>query len=389
LLDGRQGEMEISASLSPEEGQAVPLIADLSDDPEIIKAERNFTDVVRRVLAKRAVKPAKPSANALERRLELFLREFLHRQAPRIADQVVRLVERHRAAKALEAEALAKKKGDGKIVLMRHAEKLETSPHLSAAGHLHAERLALTIPDKYGMPDVVYAPQPDELSHRSVETATPLVDKYGIKFKHQIPHADVERLVNAVRKRAEKGKFVLVVWRHDELPEIARELGMKDVPAKWPDDDFSTQWELGPDEFGKLAKGDRQPISHREFQGFPISVENKAGTWREWDGGRTLLLFDYGYIRGSIGSDGDQIDVYIGPNDNATHVYVVRQIDTDTAAPDEDKCFVGFDSEQAARVAFLAHRDDGDRAYGGMHAYTVEEFREKVHATLDRPGSSG
>lgn len=397
-----------------------PLVVDLSDDPEIAEAERVFTETVRRVLAKRSGKPAKPTINELERRLEVTLRDFLQGQAGKVADQIVAAYGKHSTGKVLKvfadhypetpeqwggwfeesiknsdedeesaAKALALFKAtEGKIVLIRHAEKLETSPHLSAQGHLHAERLAETIPEEYGVPDVVYAAAEDADSHRPVETARPLVDKYGIKFKDKIPHGDIRRLVKAVLKKARKGKFVLVVWRHDELPAIARALGMKDVPAKWPDDDFSTQWEIDVNKKGDpIEKMGRAPIRRTTFQGFPISIENEAGTYREWKGGRTLCVFPYGYIRRTMGEDGDHVDCYLGPNENATHVYVVRQIDSDTGNPDEDKCFLGFDSPVAAREAFLAHRNDGDKAYGGMDTYTVEEFRQKVHATMDRPGA--
>jgi len=54
------------------------------------------------------------------------------------------------------------------------------------------------------------------------------------------------------------------------------------------------------------------------------------------------------------------------PDENAAFVYVVHQL----AAPDfkrhdEDKVFLGFSDEASAKAAFLAHRQDGERAYVG------------------------
>ncbi len=146
----------------------------------------------------------------------------------------------------------------------------------------------------------------------------------------------------------------------------------------------------------KMLKGtDRLPIQRITFQGFPVSIENPAGTYRVWgepsdpNGGRTLVIFPYGYIRRSMGEDGDHIDCYIGPNEQAGEVYVVRQLDPHTGIYDEDKVILGVDSVNEARAVFLAHWDPllGPKAFGGITTYAVEEFREKVHATQKRPGA--
>ncbi len=38
------------------------------------------------------------------------------------------------------------------------------------------------------------------------------------------------------------------------------------------------------------------------------------------------MRFDYGFIEDSLGSDGEPIDCYLGPNENAAFVYVVHQL---------------------------------------------------------------
>lgn len=45
---------------------------------------------------------------------------------------------------------------------------------------------------------------------------------------------------------------------------------------------------------------------------------------------------------------------------------------------DEDKCFLGFNSPDAAKEAFLAHRNDGNRAFGGMSVIPLAEFKRKL-----------
>jgi hypothetical protein len=91
------------------------------------------------------------------------------------------------------------------------------------------------------------------------------------------------------------------------------------------------------------------------------------------------MKHDYGFIDGCIGSDGDEVDCYLGPDESASFVYVVHQ----TKAPeftkhDEDKVLLGFGSEADAKAAYLAHRNDGERAYGGMSAIPLEAFKGKL-----------
>lgn len=140
------------------------------------------------------------------------------------------------------------------------------------------------------------------------------------------------------------------------------------------------------------------------FQGFPIAVENKAGSMRYWkDGGdntvgKTLMLHDYGFIEGVLGSDKDELDCYVGPDENAGHVHVVHQLKAPGyRAHDEDKTMLGFASADEARAAYLAHRNDGEKAFGSMSVIPLERFRaklqrraptttSKIHATAPRAG---
>lgn len=126
------------------------------------------------------------------------------------------------------------------------------------------------------------------------------------------------------------------------------------------------------------------------WQGLTISIENEAGSMRRGvapDGShwQRRMLFPYGYINRTMGVDGDQVDVYLGPYPDAPHVYVVHQRRYgDWKAYDEDKCMVGFDCEDSAKAAFLACYDD-PRFLGPITTLTVDEFRAKVLATKDAP----
>jgi phage gp29-like protein len=134
----------------------------------------------------------------------------------------------------------------------------------------------------------------------------------------------------------------------------------------------------------KLSASDGEPLLRKDFAGFPICIENPAGSIRLWtdeDGkriGATTMLTDYGYLEGHIGADGEELDVYLGPDASAQEVYVVHQLRApDFKAHDEDKFFLGFASADAAKASYLAHRND-ERAYGSMSAMSLDDLRTKL-----------
>jgi hypothetical protein len=118
------------------------------------------------------------------------------------------------------------------------------------------------------------------------------------------------------------------------------------------------------------------------FAGLEISVENKKGSTRKGmdkDGHkwRCRMHFDYGYVRGSEGVDGDHFDCYIGPNENVLYVYIVNQQDPVTKKFDEQKAMIGFNSMQEAKTAYLKQYDRPG-FLRDIITMPLEEFREKV-----------
>lgn len=79
-----------------------------------------------------------------------------------------------------------------------------------------------------------------------------------------------------------------------------------------------------------------------------VKVETPRGNFRVGDGWKTLMPHDYGFIKGSIGADGDDLDCFVGPKDYDVggKVFIVNQfIDGQF---DEHKVMLGFDSASAA-----------------------------------------
>jgi Inorganic Pyrophosphatase len=132
----------------------------------------------------------------------------------------------------------------------------------------------------------------------------------------------------------------------------------------------------------ELAKA-RALHGRTEVHGLPISVENRAGSIRRWtarDGteGKTKMKLPYGYIRGVKGADGDQLDVFVGPNRSSQKVFVVNQRrENDFRRFDEHKCMLGFDSEEEAKKAYLDHFNSSS-FLGSITEMSVERFKQWI-----------
>lgn len=137
-------------------------------------------------------------------------------------------------------------------------------------------------------------------------------------------------------------------------------------------------------------KAGNYPKKRITFQGIPVSVENPAGSVRRgvdpdgrpWE---TRMIYDYGYVRGSLGLDGDHVDVFIGPYPDAEFAYLIEQrVPPKFDRMDEQKAMLGFDSLGEACAAYLQHYNDS-RFLGPVRAMPMAEFRLKVLATAERP----
>ena len=118
------------------------------------------------------------------------------------------------------------------------------------------------------------------------------------------------------------------------------------------------------------------------WNGLKISIENKKGSVRrgvDKDGHQwaTKMHFDYGYIRGSEGTDGDHVDCYLGDNMDAKKVYIVHQNDPVTHKYDEDKCMLGFDTLEDAKEAYLMQYDRPG-FLGKIDTMDFDEFKEFI-----------
>jgi hypothetical protein len=152
--------------------------------------------------------------------------------------------------------------------------------------------------------------------------------------------------------------------------------------------------ELVPESMKKSDDSDEKHLTGSPFKlhyrterhGLPISIENRKGSNRKWkdrDGneGSTKMRHAYGYIRGTHGADDDEIDCFLGPDDNASRVFVVhqriRKDDGTFYGHDEDKVMLGFSSAREAKRAYLVHYNDPG-FFGSMTELSTAKFKKVI-----------
>lgn len=142
-------------------------------------------------------------------------------------------------------------------------------------------------------------------------------------------------------------------------------------------------------EAGNYRKG------HLKLQGLDIALENpkgsiRSGTDQDGKAWQSTMAHDYGYIKRTLGADGDHVDVFIGDQPQSETVYVVDQVDPKTGKFDEHKVMMGFADEQAARDGYLANYEKGWKGLGAIKAMPVEEFKRWVkEEDTSRPVDEG
>lgn len=137
------------------------------------------------------------------------------------------------------------------IFLMRHAEKADgDSIHLSEQGYRRAEALVGLFGPGGRLAGVQYLIAADKSKHsdRSRETLIPLALALGLSISRDYDDDEYKALAKRLLSgKKYAGATILVCWHHENLPALAKALGVrsKDLPWKeWPDDMYDRVWIL-------------------------------------------------------------------------------------------------------------------------------------------------
>lgn len=148
--------------------------------------------------------------------------------------------------------------------------------------------------------------------------------------------------------------------------------------------DYCTAPRLSSDIGDTFSKTANDPIKKSlTFGGLPIGLEWLKGETREYKSKQTgkvnfskLMKADYGYIKKTEDNDGEELDVYIGPNSASEKVFVIKQL-KDDGSFDENKVMLGYDSLKEAKSSYLDHMPP--RRLGAVEELTLEKFKKTHH----------
>lgn len=129
---------------------------------------------------------------------------------------------------------------------------------------------------------------------------------------------------------------------------------------------------------------------HVQVGTFDVTIENPAGSVRsgvDTDGKpwSNTMHNTYGYIRGTVGVDGDHIDVYLSSNIdgwNGRRVFVMDVYNPDGTF-DEHKVMLGFNEKEEAAFEFAANYDiDWVKARRiEIHSVTLDDFEKWIESS--------
>lgn len=208
------------------------------------------------------------------------------------------------------------------------------------------------------------------LSKVTAATSQPVLDKYGAFAKlaeMAIPGTSHYVSEEELRTRAKQHKF-------GSLGDYLKEKNATDLTARI--ERFKLRRPDRAHLFDKLAN---DPIKKKvKVQGVPICLEWLKGETREYKKGgvvkyKRLMEADYGYIPGTIDSDGEELDVYLGPNREARNAHVIRQMKK-TGGFDEHKVMIGYATKSAAKASYVHHMGGTPERFGGMHSIPVSSL---------------
>jgi hypothetical protein len=129
-----------------------------------------------------------------------------------------------------------------RVIIIRHGEKPDNGDNLSCQGLNRSLQLPEVLHQKFGMPDFIFVPSINTgkktSTARMYQTVVPFAVKYNMTINTKYDVDDTKGLAKDVLGRS---GTVLLVWEHDHIDNIAKELGVQNV-SKWPGSDFDSIW---------------------------------------------------------------------------------------------------------------------------------------------------
>jgi hypothetical protein len=138
--------------------------------------------------------------------------------------------------------------------------------------------------------------------------------------------------------------------------------------------------ELEPSEAQKEAGNYKK--GHIKFQDLDVTIETPKGAIRrgkteKGEPWKVEMPAHYGYIKRTVGADQEQVDVYVGDDTASDRVFVIDQVEPETAGFDEHKAILGVRSVEEAEDLYRRGFSDGrgEDRMGAITEMSMPEFQ--------------
>ena len=173
-------------------------------------------------------------------------------------------------------------------------------------------------------------------------------------------------------------KIILNEWQFKRLTKVLKmineniskeEIDLKASEAK-PENASEAQIKAG-----NYKKG------HFSVRGFDITIENPVGSRRYYGKDKkkyNVMKNHYGYFTKTKGKDGDQVDVFIGPDiEKFEKVYVVDQ--KINGKFDESKVMFGFLTKKEAKAAYFENFNENWHGFMHITGVSLATFKKWLY----------
>src|SRR5437764_2290184 len=149
---------------------------------------------------------------------------------------------------------------DAVVLVIRHAEDADSGNGISPLGEKRAEAyknyfLKFAVDSRRLEPNVVLAAKDSKKSHRPRLTVEPFAKAAKLKIDTRFGNYQSDELAADLRAN-QRGKVILISWRHGNIPALLRALGANPASVlpggKWPDPAFDWAIMLSYDKDGRL-----------------------------------------------------------------------------------------------------------------------------------------
>jgi|SRR5437899_5740745 len=157
---------------------------------------------------------------------------------------------------------------DATILIIRHAEKPEQGPELSAEGRRRAEAYVqyfsnFKVDNQFLRIDSLIAAADSKQSRRPRLTLKPLSKALGLKIDTHFDDKDYFALAEDLQNK-DHGKAILICWHHGPMPGLVQALGADPwtlLPGgRWPQGQFAWVLQLRFDHNGRLIPEETRRI---------------------------------------------------------------------------------------------------------------------------------